>query len=378
MIEELKVLSKVSQFKIVFLRQPADFYKDDLELLSNNGVEIVIAPFNRTLDLSKIFFALNFFFTNINSFTQPYSFVIGIKSVLWFLMLDISIFKNSNNIHAQFATQCSIISMMLKKHLNNKIGYSFTFHAHDIYFKNKWFTKLVSESELVFSISKYNIEYVIANYAGLNKDKLMLSRLGALPPSKDSRSVAVEYDGEKALKIGLISWFVPKKGIQYLLEAVKILKERNFPIILILAGDGPEKQRILDYISENNLQNEVKYIGKVYGDEKTEFFQSLNSFILPAINVPNDKDGIPVVLMEAISFNLPIISTDVSGIPEICLNDFNGYLVEEKNATALADAIQKISNKETYERFKLNSSTVFKDYDIVKNTNYKAKNMNWA
>jgi len=147
---------------------------------------------------------------------------------------------------------------------------------------------------------------------------------------------------------------VEKKGIFYLLEAIKLLK--NYNIELILAGDGPLKQKITQFIDKEKLTDIVTYIGKLKDCEKENFFKSLDVFVLPAITVSNDMDGIPVVLMEAISYGLPIISTNVSGIPEICKNNYNGFLIQEKNVNAIVNAITKLYNDKTLiKQFSINS-----------------------
>ena len=91
------------------------------------------------------------------------------------------------------------------------------------------------------------------------------------------------------------------------------------------------KHEFLDYVKLNKLSDRIFFVGKVKGESKDEFFRNLDAFVLPSISLKNDQDGIPVVLMEAIAYGLPLISTNVSGIPEICINNFNGYLIEEKN-----------------------------------------------
>jgi len=92
----------------------------------------------------------------------------------------------------------------------------------------------------------------------------------------------------------------------------------------------------------------------------------------------NDQDGIPVVLMEAIAYSLPVISTDVSGIPEICINDFNGHLVPERDVKALVDSmIYFYEHKEKMEEYGNNSQQLSNDYDIRVNSIRKMKSLGW-
>lgn len=376
MMDELIAFSKFTKFEIIFLRVQDSFYNDGLNTLESNGIIIHYKPFNNKISLKKLLFVIRFFLSNLNKFGLNYNGVIGLKSLIWFLRLDMSLFSNDSNIHAQFATQASVISLLIKRYFKNQPKYSFTFHAYDIYFKNKWLTTLVNNCHKAFSISEYNINYVIDNYKNIKREKLTLSRLGVFRPQQIAQK-PLTTNGE--LKLGIISWFVEKKGIKYLLEAFKILKDEGFDgINLELAGDGPLKNQFLEFINENGLQRSVNYLGKLNNEQKPGFFSSLDAFILPSIKLKNDHDGIPVVLMEAISYGLPIISTNVSGIPEICIDNYNGYLIEEKNVNAIITAIKNIfKSRDNLNRLKENSIRLSQEYDIIKNSKEKIKHLGW-
>jgi glycosyltransferase involved in cell wall biosynthesis len=372
MFDELMAFSKITQFKVILLRSPSSFYYDDLQKLRENGVDVLIKPFKYNYLLKKILFIAPFLIKNVNKFASGYNFVVGFKSILWFLKLDLNHFtQQSLSIHAQFATQASVVALMVKQFHKANTQYSFTFHAYDIYFDNKWFSLLVNESENAFSISQYNIDYITANYKKLNMKKIKLSRLGVFRPKEIAR---VEND---IFTVGLMSWFVPKKGIKYLLDAIKKISEET-QIKLILAGDGPLKKNIIKYIKTYSLEKSIQYIGKIKGKQKEDFFNSLDVFVLPSTSLPTDQDGIPVVLMEAISYGLPIISTDISGIPEICRNNYNGYLIPQKNVDLLAEALAKLKNDDAIrDKFGKSSLELSIKYDIIHNSKTKLEELNW-
>lgn len=374
MLDELIAFSKFTKFNTVFLRTPPSFYNEGLKTLKDNGIEISVKPFNYDFLFRKLLFSFLFFVRNFNKFIGGYSSVIGFKSLLWFLRLDLNYFKQPLSIHAQFATQPAIIALMIKQFYKSNVKYSFTFHAYDIYFDNKWFSLLVNESESAFSISKYNINYVDKKFKNLNTNKIKLSRLGVFRP-ENIESQKAKKNG--IIKLGLMSWFVEKKGVKYLLEAMKVISKGN-KIKLILAGDGPLKEEIINYINENDLNEHIEYIGGVKGKKKEEFFKSLDAFVLSAISLPNDQDGIPVVLMEAISYGLPLISTNVSGIPEICKNDYNGILVPERDVNALIISIHKLMEHKTLKSsFRMKSLELSLKYDIEINSEDKVQMMRW-
>jgi glycosyltransferase involved in cell wall biosynthesis len=372
MMDELLAFSHTVSYDIILLRAQKDFYSSEIEGLREKGIDVQIMPVSYSGFLRKIYVLIGFALSNLLRFRLNYNGVLGLKAMGWFLKLDLSNFSRESKIHSQFATQAALVSLLIKSYYGNAPKVSFTFHAHDIYFDNKWFNLLVNKSEKAFSISEFNIGYVSQKFQ--KSEKYELSRLGVFRSEKEKNR-----EPHKPMTLGLLSWFTEKKGIQYLLEAMaKLSEEGATDVKLILAGDGPMKESILDFIKTHQLEGIVEYIGVVKGDEKDAFFSRIDAFVLPSIKLENDMDGIPVVLMEAIAKGLPIISTDVSGIPEICIDEFNGFLVEEKNPGQLKEAIEKLKNQpERYTLYSNNSFDLSKEYDIEINSTKKVHLLGW-
>ncbi|MBN1250644.1 MAG: glycosyltransferase [Bacteroidales bacterium] len=373
MMEELITFSEVSKFKIVFLRKIPEFYKNDVEILKKNGVKIYIRPFDFKLGIKNILFLILFKLKNFDKFIGFQNLIWTIMSMNWFLLLDKKVLKDVKSIHAQFASQAAIIAYFIKKRY--KIEYNFTFHAHDIYFKNRWFKTLVKNANKSFSISDYNIAYVNEKY-GIAENQITLSRLGVKIPKVDAETIKLK---QKCI-LGFMSNLEEKKGIPFLMEAFKILNKK-YPekFELQIAGSGEDEAFIQEFITENNLLNSIKLLGRIRDEAKIKFYNDINIFVLPSITTKNDMDGIPVVLMEAISYAKPIISTNISGIPEICINNFDGYLIDEKNTEQLVQAIENLcKSSSNYKLFVENSiSLANNEYDLVKNSKNKLKEMNW-
>ncbi|NJO87648.1 MAG: glycosyltransferase family 4 protein [Chloroflexia bacterium] len=209
---------------------------------------------------------------------------------------------------------------------------------------------------------------------GSKKDKVKLSRLGVQLPGK------VNKKSYGKVILGFMSNLEAKKGIPYLMDAFKNLND-NHPgkFELWIAGSGDDMDFIINFVTENNLSEEVKILGRIRDEKKIEFYSDIDLFVLPSIRVPHDMDGIPVVLMESISYGKPIISTDVSGIPEICINNYVGKLIQEKNVEEIVKAVEELSFNEKLKEDLGNNSLDFaaKEYDLEKNSERKLQMMNW-
>lgn len=372
MMDEIKAFAPRTKFDLLLLRRADDSYRKELIVLEKMGIRVFEKPKGNRFFLKKLMFSISFFIRHINKFRPNYNGVIGLKSIIWFLVIDITMFDKSSKLHAQFATQSAIFSLMIKEFYKNQPEFSFTFHAYDIYFKNRWMQTLVKKCKWAFSISEYNIDYVSKQY--IKSDKIILSRLGVFKQQVKRPIV----QNKSVISFGLMSWFVEKKGIMYLLHAVNKIKQSGIDDFqLLLAGDGPLKNQILSFIEEYKLKEMVIYLGVLRDEDKVNFFRQLDAFVLPSVSVKNDMDGIPVVLMEAVSFGLPIISTQISGIPEICINNFNGKLIPEKETEPLKNALLEFRNREKLKEYSNNALEIIKLYDIEINSKQKIKRLEW-
>ncbi len=374
MMEELIAFSRFEKFKIIFLRNIPDFYHSDLEILKNNGVELQIKPFSKKINLSLLGYLFIFLLGNLSKLSGKQNLIWTLNSMYWFFRLDKKHLKNIHSIHAQFASQAAIVAYFIKKRYG--IEYFFTFHAHDIYFNNRWFADLLNNSTDGFSISEFNIRYVQNHYQKLNPERIKLSRLGVYLPE----NILVRNFPKEKINIGFISNLEEKKGIPYLLEAFGELHQKNpDKYTLTIAGDGDYMQMIKDFVEKNKLEKNVHILGRIRDQKKIDFYQNTDVFVLPSIRTKDDMDGIPVVLMEAVAYGIPIVSTNISGIPEICKNEYNGFLIDEKNTEQIVQAVEKISSSEDlYVKFSKNSLHLAKEeYDLVKNSKQKMKIMNW-
>lgn len=131
-----------------------------------------------------------------------------------------------------------------------------------------------------------------------------------------------------------------RKGIYDLLNVVTSHKfEFKDKLELILGGDG-DINKITEFIRKNELNDIVKYKGWVNGKDKIDLFNYADAYILPSYN-----EGLPISILEAMSYSLPIISTNVGGIPEILEQNKNGFIMNPGDKDSLYYAIHELMNK---------------------------------
>ena len=127
---------------------------------------------------------------------------------------------------------------------------------------------------------------------------------------------------KQQIKIGTLSRLIPEKGLDHLIKAVKILKEKDCNASLKIAGDGKSKLDLENLVNSLNLKGNVDFVGWI--SDKSNFFNNINIFCLPSIY----HETFGMVLIEAMEYNKPLIATDDVGPKSIIKNGINGILVE--------------------------------------------------
>lgn len=149
----------------------------------------------------------------------------------------------------------------------------------------------------------------------------------------------------KVPKILFLSNLIISKGVIDLMEACSILKKRKVPFECnFIGGEADLDLLTFENIKVNlNIVDEVKYLGKKYGNDKHDFFLNSDLFVFPTY-YHNETFGL--VLIEAMQYALPIITSDEGGIQDVVKDNFNGFITEKQNPEDLANKIQEmIRNK---------------------------------
>lgn len=134
----------------------------------------------------------------------------------------------------------------------------------------------------------------------------------------------------------LVALLNPIKGVPYLLEALTYLMERRNDFVLDIVGDGPNRSDYEKLATKLGLRNVVRFHGLKTKQEVAEFMRRADVFVLPS-----EWENLPCVIIEAMASGLPIVATNVGGIPEMVSNEV-GILVPPKDSRALAQALNDV------------------------------------
>ncbi len=129
------------------------------------------------------------------------------------------------------------------------------------------------------------------------------------------------------------------KGFKYLIESFAEIKKKFDEATLFIIGDGPDRMELEN--QARNIRN-VHFLGRQDHGKIVEYLKAADIFVLPSIDLPQDREGTPTSVMEAMAAGLPIVTTKVGGIPYFIRDGVNGLLVDPQSSSELADAVIKL------------------------------------
>ena len=201
--------------------------------------------------------------------------------------------------------------------------------------------------------------------AEILRDKFHAKYAISLPNCIDIGEAKVferEYkDTDHPLTLGYLGRITKTKGMDYLLEACSILKKGNIPFSLKLAGAEEIEGQYIPQFNEL-LGNQFEYSGIVSGENKKEFLQSLDALIMPTF-----FEGLPMSLLECMSFGVVPVITPVGSIPTVVFDQQNGLFIKIKDSESIVKAITYLHNNRDYliQMSQSSRNFIFEHFDPV-------------
>ena len=224
-----------------------------------------------------------------------------------------------------------------------KIPMLLNFHGAELLLirKHAWVAPvlrfILSQSQAVFANSHFTAQKINA----LRKTEVYCSPYGTTLSSQVSTEL---HPVKNKFRILFVGRHIERKGLIYLIEAASKLDPSRFEVRI--AGAGDLTSSLMEKAKEIAPET-VVFTGKLSSKELQEEYQKANVFVLPAIvDQKGDTEGLGVVLIEAIEYALPVVASNVGGIPDVIIDHETGLLVEAKNSDALTDAFLKLESDE--------------------------------
>lgn len=247
---------------------------------------------------------------------------------------------NIEHLHAHFCHGATTVAMFASRLAG--IPFSFTAHAKDIYLEE------LNPGDLLprkMGRAKFVVTCTEANRRHLDGIKPPNAAVHTIYHGLDASLFSPAEEAGIAVPLILsVGRIVEKKGFDYLVKACSIIRShgRKFRC-LIVGGADKHSETIKRLITDLKMDDVIEMRPAVTQEELKRIYEQASLFALPCLILENgDRDGIPNVLVESMAMKLPVVSTDISGIPELVQNGINGILVPTRNEEKLAEAISAL------------------------------------
>ena len=253
--------------------------------------------------------------------------------------------RSMDIIHVQWPIPNGLGALLVKKVYDTP--YVNTIHGEEVYLSKRYHTVFLLKNLVNNSIKTITNSSATRNScieSGLNEDKLKVIPFGVDTNFFKPIHTPISKDTFRILSVG---YFIERKGFEYLIRAIKEVKKKHANVKLRIIGSGPLEYDLRNLVSELKLMDEVDLVANVSDDELLYSYNSSDLFILPSIrDAQGNTEGLGVVLLEAMACQLPVIGSNVGGIPDIITDGETGFLVNEKDVNGLSMKINELIEDE--------------------------------
>jgi len=139
--------------------------------------------------------------------------------------------------------------------------------------------------------------------------------------------------------IGYIGRFSNEKGIRNFVEAIPLLIERERQLEFIICGDGTLRNQVVEVLTANNVNYNVRLSGWVAADELSSYLNTIKLLVLPSYT-----EGLPRIVLQAMACGTPVLATPVGAVPDVVKNDETGFVLDDNSPKGIADRVLEILN----------------------------------
>ena len=292
-----------------------------------------------------------------NVYRQLYSFLYLFEALLLGAWME----KNQlHHLHVHFGGPVSTVGMLTAQAWN--YSYSLTIHGPEEFYDVDLFhlSQKFRNAKFIFCISNFCRSQVMKYSPPSQWDNIHVLPLGV-----DTDQFAPAHrQSDTTVQLISVGRLVPAKGQLVLLQALGSLVNRGLTFHLTLIGDGSDRKLLQQFVEGHRIEHLVSFRGALNHDETRAQLALSDIFVLPSF-----AEGVPVALMEAMAMEIPCVSTQIAGIPELIRNETDGILIPASSVDALADALQRLIEDEGLRR-RFGSSArnqVIEHYNLPRN-----------
>ena len=245
------------------------------------------------------------------------------------------------HLHAHFATAPTLLAMFASELTG--IPYTFTAHARDIYVdaQRRLLRRQIEQARAVVTVSQYTRQYLKEEICPSSSDKVLCIYNGLDLADFEFRWPRPVDPGPAVILS--VARLIPKKGLEDLIKAAAILKQLRRAFRVEIIGNGPLRNELENRVKQLGLGDCVEFKGQQPQESVSSAYQRASIFALPCVvSEDGDRDGIPTVVLEAMASGVPVVSTPVSGIPELIESSRDGMLVPPNSPLLLAEALDRL------------------------------------
>ncbi len=304
--------------------------------------------------LSGTFGSKNFFFGAIGIIPKSVRFAYEMQNL------------GVEHVHAHFCNHPAVAAFIISKLTG--IPFTFTAHGSDLHKDQRMLDKKVAAAATAVTISDYNKEVMVKKCGEAMRNKIKVIHCGIDPALFECHDRSGRTG---AFQILCVASYEAVKGHKFLVEACGILAKRGVDFTCHLVGYGPLRAQVEAQIAALGLTKQFVIHGGLPRSEVIKLLEKADVFVLPSVPTPDGKrEGIPVVLMEAMSSCLPVISSRLSGIPELVKDGENGFLTEPGDVTAIANALLRFAGNASLrgELGRRGREFIIKEFNLQKNS----------
>lgn len=254
------------------------------------------------------------------------------------------------HVHAGMSRYAATYAMVIAQLTG--LPYSFTMHGPKSFMGGAMQARKIRQAAFVTTISRYN-RNLLARFAdsrGMEKVHVIHVgiELGKFPFREPRGGHDVPSPGRE-WRVLSVARMDRDKGLGYLIRAVAALAEKIPGISLALVGEGPEKRALEALAASLGIERRMRFTGPLEHDEVIREYTEADAFVLPSF-----WEGIPVVLIEAMAVGVPVVATNITGIPELVTHGESGFLVPTADSEAIGRALLALyDDPELAKRFAL-------------------------